>query len=128
MKYHYKLLYLITSTIIFSFIYSFMNPIHFHGLNKIQDQMKDDLIEDETQEPFFSAYNKQKVKKEIKEIVSEEETKIYHPKYLQRYLDSLYFSIITSCLLGYGDIYPSTNISKILVSMQAFTTLSLILF
>jgi len=46
----------------------------------------------------------------------------------QRYLDSLYFSIITSCLLGYGDIYPITNLSKILVSIQGLITLSLILY
>jgi len=105
-----------------------MNPVHFHGLNKIQDKIKDDLIEDEVNESFYTPYNKEKVKHDVKEIVSNEEDKIYKPNYLQRYLDSLYFSIITSCLLGYGDIYPITNISKILVSIQALITLSLILY
>ena len=52
MKYH-KLVYLVISALAFSFIYSIMNPVHFHGLNKIQDKIKDDLIEDEANEPFY---------------------------------------------------------------------------
>tara|TARA_B110000503_G_C7170293_1_gene423921 strand:- start:2894 stop:3277 length:384 start_codon:yes stop_codon:yes gene_type:complete len=127
MKYH-RLYYLVISALTFSFLYSFVNPVNFHGLNKIQDKIKDDLIEDEVNEPFYSQYNKQKVKRDVKDIVSDEEKKIYKPNYYQRYLDSLYFSIITSCLLGYGDIYPITNLSKIMVSIQALITLSLILY
>ena len=128
MKYHNKVFYLVVSALTFSLIYPFMNPVNFHGLNKIQDKIKDDFIEDEVNESFYSPYNKEKVKHDVKNIVLDGEKKIYKPNYFQRYLDSLYFSIITSCLLGYGDIYPITNISKILVSIQAFITLSLILF
>ena len=128
MKYHNKVFYLVVSALTFSFIYSFMNPVNFHGLNKIQDKIKDDLIEDEVDEPFYSPYNKEKVKHDVKNIVLDEEQKIDKPNYFQRYLDSLYFSIITSCLLGYGDIYPITNISKILVSIQGLITLALILY
>lgn len=130
MKYHNKLFYLVVSALTFSLIYSFMNPVNFHGLNKIQDKIKDDLIEDEADdvnETFYSPYNKEKVKHDVKNIVLDEEQKIDKPNYFQRYLDSLYFSIITSCLLGYGDIYPITNISKILVSIQGLITLALIL-
>ena len=128
MKYHYKLFYLLISALTFSFIYSIMNPINFNGLNKIQDKMKDDLIADEVNEAFYSPYNKEKVKQDVKNIVLDEENKIKKPNYFQRYLDSLYFSIITCCLLGYGDIYPITNISKILVSIQGLITLGLILY
>jgi len=128
MKYHNKLFYLFVSAIFFSFIYSLMNPINFYGLNKIQDSIKDDLIDDQAKEPFYTPYNKEKVKEDVKNIVRNEEDKIYKPNYFQRYLDSLYFSIITSCLLGYGDIYPITNLSKILVSIQGLITLSLILY
>lgn len=131
MKYHNKLFYLVVSALLFSFIYSIMNPVNFHGLNKIQDKIKDDLIEheaDDVNETFYSPYNKEKVKHDVKNIVLDEEKKIDKPNYLQRYLDSLYFSIITSCLLGYGDIYPITNASKILVSIQGLITLALILY
>lgn len=127
MKYHNKLYYLVISALFFSFIYSFMNPVHFYGINKIQDKIKDDLIETKVHEPF-SQYNKEKIKRDVQEIVTKESEKIKEQNFFQRYLDCLYFSIITSCLLGYGDIYPMTNISKILVSIQGLITLALILY
>lgn len=130
-KYHYKIIYLLFSAFIFSIIYTVMGSIHFHGINKIQDQIKDDMIEDEAKEPYTNLYseiNKMNVRNNVKDIVKDEEDKIEKPNFYQKYLDSLYFSIITSCLLGYGDIYPITNLSKIFVSIQSFITLSLILF
>lgn len=45
---------------------------------------------------------------------------------IQKLFDRLYFSIITSTLLGYGDIYPITNISKMIVMTQSLLTISLI--
>tara|TARA_B110000114_G_C14938776_1_gene335488 strand:- start:356 stop:682 length:327 start_codon:yes stop_codon:yes gene_type:complete len=108
-----------------------MNPKHFHGLNKVQDKIKDELLENEVKEPFLQSYydiDKENAKEDIKDVVKEEEEKISKPTYYQRYLDSLYFSIITSCLLGYGDIFPTTNIAKVLVSIQALITLGLILY
>lgn len=110
-----------------------MNPVNFYGMNKIQDKIKDDLIDEEAREPFESLYDnetpykKEKIKEDVRRVVQDEGKKIKNQSYPQIYLDSLYFSIITSCLLGYGDIYPITNISKILVSIQSFITLALIL-
>ena len=46
---------------------------------------------------------------------------------IQKLFDRLYFSIITSTLLGYGDIYPITNISKMIVMTQSLLTISLII-
>ena len=128
MKYHNKLTYLVISAFFFSVLYSFMNPVNFYGMNKIQDKIKDDLIEDEANEPFYSHYNKEKVKRDVQSVVKKEGEKIKQQNFFQRYLDCLYFSIITSCLLGYGDIYPITNISKVFVSIQGLITLALILY
>lgn len=127
----YKLAYLFLSAIFFSLVYSFMKSTHFHGLNKIQDKIQDALVQ-KVVEPFYSHYSeeidsKPNVKKDVTENVIKEKTKIIQPNWGQRYLDSLYFSVITSCLLGYGDIYPITNTSKILVSIQGLITLMLIL-
>lgn len=138
-KIHYKVLYLAISCLLFSIIYSFIDTTQFHGLNKIQDKIKDDIVEDEVKdeleskdsllEGFYEIQNeKEDIKKEIKKVVKEEEDKIENPSFYQRYLDSLYFSIITSCLLGYGDIYPVRNLSKFLVSIQCLITISLILY
>lgn len=40
-------------------------------------------------------------------------------KPLNNWFDAVYFSIITSSSIGYGDYYPATTIGKILVSVQA---------
>ncbi len=105
-----------------------MKPTHFHGLNKIQDKLQDVLVQ-KVVEPFYSHYSEveNNVKKDVVENVFKEKAKITQPSWGQRYLDSLYFSVITSCLLGYGDIYPITNTSKLLVSIQGLITLMLIL-
>jgi len=126
--YRNKLIYLIITILVFSIIYSIMNPVNFYGINKIQDKIKDNLIEDKALEGFNTETNKERVERDVEKIVKQEGEKIKKQSFAQRYLDCLYFSIITSCLLGYGDIYPITNISKILVSFQAFITLSLILY
>jgi hypothetical protein len=46
----------------------------------------------------------------------------------QRVFDRAYFSINTSCLLGYGDIYPVTNIAKLITMLQSLITVSIIVY
>lgn len=65
--------------------------------------------------------------KEIEEIVEEE----YKPENVQnnlfeQFFSRLYFSIITGCLLGYGDMYPVTLRGKFVVMSQALITLIII--
>ena len=57
----------------------------------------------------------------------EEEIKI-KPSLLQQFFNRLYFSVSTGCLLGYGDIYPITNVAKFLSIVQAILTVSLIIY
>ena len=45
----------------------------------------------------------------------------------QQLYDRLYFSITTGTLLGYGDIVPITNTSKLLSMIQSICTIALIL-
>lgn len=49
------------------------------------------------------------------------------PSIFIKFLNRLYFSIITGCLLGYGDIYPVSIIAKIIASIQGLTTIALII-
>jgi voltage-gated potassium channel len=42
------------------------------------------------------------------------------------WFDSIYFSIITSNSVGYGDFYPITTFAKVLVSIQAMFFLSFV--
>lgn len=39
------------------------------------------------------------------------------------FINCLYFSIITQSTIGYGDLSPAPSYSKIVVFIQAFTTL-----
>ena len=44
----------------------------------------------------------------------------------ENYFNRLYFSIVTGCLLGYGDIYPESIRLKALVTVQALLTIIII--
>lgn len=135
-KYIIKIKYLLISIISFSIIYLFFNNHHFIGLNKVQDKLTDEKMEEKTDEitnklESFSNINnnyEDKIEKNIEKIAENEKTKIQRPNILQNLFDRLYFSVITACLVGYGDIYPATNIMKFIVSLQTFTTLCLILY
>lgn len=86
----------------------------------------------------FSDYNKQKetdaaIADATKEVSVDVKTddlaaeKINVSIY-QHIFDRMYFSLNTSCLLGYGDIYPLSNIAKAITMVQALVTVSLIVF
>ena len=65
------------------------------------------------------------VKEDIKEL--ELDPQQITPNMMQQLFNRFYFSISTGCLLGFGDIYPITNISKTISILQALFTVSLIL-
>ncbi len=47
----------------------------------------------------------------------------YLNKPFSNWFDAVYFSIVTSSSIGYGDFYPITTVGKMLVSSQAFVFL-----
>ena len=49
------------------------------------------------------------------------------PTLIQSLYNRLYFSVSTGTLLGYGDIVPITNTSKLLSMIQSICTIALIL-
>lgn len=143
-----KLFTLLLFVVIFSMIYLFLDDKHFSGINFIKETIKEEVIKKkiekkikespEIHESFYSFTDAttsgnveaelgkatKKAQAEIKEddlTVEKIETPVY-----QRLFDRVYFSIITSTLLGYGDIYPVTNVCKSIVMIQSLVTLSLI--
>lgn len=135
-KYHTKILYFFLSVGFFSVVYSFLDASHFHGINSVQDKIKDELLKQEVEDvrESFGTFtvnvdpDKQQLKQNVQKVVKQEEEKIEKPSTVQHYFDRLYYSINTACLLGYGDIYPATNVLKMWVSVQSMLTLVLILF
>lgn len=132
-KYHLKIIGLFGLIIIFSILYSFLDTSHFQGINPLQDKIKDKIVKRETDDVIKESFeyidkDKSEIKKNIEKVVQEEEERIETPSLMQNYFDRLYFSIITACLLGYGDIYPTTNITKTLTAIQSLLTVCLILY
>jgi len=143
-KYLKKIRLLLISIILFSILYLFFDNSHFAGLNPIQDKLKEDEIEEKTEEvkveaekdvleAFYTFVDskkepEEKIKDDVEKVAQTEKEKIESPSLFQNLFDRFYFSVITACLVGYGDIYPSTNTMKCIVSLQTFMTLALILY
>ena len=143
-----KLFILSIFIVLFSILYMFLDDKHFSGVNVVKETIKEEVIkkklEKKVQEmpsqvdTFTSLTNNtiqtdvdhelDKAAKTVEQEVKEEDLTVekIETTTFQRLFDRLYFSIITSTLLGYGDIYPVTNISKTIVMAQSLATVSLI--
>lgn len=149
-----KIYILLLIMLIFSIIYTFLDDTHFEGVNKYKEIIKEEIIKKKAQKEIKENYqninntfdqtlfnNNKKENNDKKEIVIDETTKETEqdveknelnpekvkPSLINKYLNRLYFSIVTGCLLGYGDIYPVSNISKFLCVCQGVTTVCLII-
>lgn len=143
----YKIVLLLLITLLFTLLYMLLDDSHFSGLNKIQETIKDELIKKKLEQQVDKAVVENFVKEEsfendvLKNIKIDQATRNVErdvdtqdlspdniePSIMQKLFNRLYFSISTSTLLGFGDIYPVTNISKIFVMMQSVSTLILII-
>ena len=135
-----KITVLLFLIIFFSIIYMLLDDSEFAGINKFKEAVKDEVI-------------KKKVKKEIEEnfenyktVINEEiidyaakttENKVkkeelkadkVEPSLGIKFLNRLYFATSTGCLLGYGDIYPVSNLCKIITGIQGILTIALIIY
>lgn len=143
-----KVSVLLLSVLLFSMCYLLLGDEHFSGVNIIKETIKKELIKkkvgekinEQTKETFTNINyykNKENVEQElkkatdvVKEDVEEEaitKDKIDTPIF-QRLFDRFYFSIQNATLLGYGDIYPVSNICKCFVILQSLFTISLIVY
>lgn len=148
-----KIYVLIFLMLFFSIIYMLLEDNHFEGVNKFKEIVKEEVIKDKVQEKIKETFNnlndyyennkiinsnkqlreEKIIEKATKEGEKETENQELdsdnvNPSLSNKYLNRLYFSIITGCLLGYGDIYPVTNISKIITAIQGLLTIILIIY
>jgi len=137
-----KVFYLLIINIFFTFLYLLLDDTHFSGINKIQQIMRDELIKKEVKKTVlvetFSNNGElntekddaiDKSKDEVKNAINSDElnpSKI-DQSLLQKTFNRFYYAIITGCLVGYGDIYPISNIAKLFSMTQSFITISLII-
>lgn len=153
---HTKLRVLLASSVFFAIIYMFLDDSHFSGVNFIKDTIKKEVIKkkiknelqdngSDPMEAFGNSFSNQyqthidkantdiamgdaakNVSKDV-ETTEINEDKINVPPF-QMFFDRAYFSMSTSCLLGYGDIFPVSNIAKLISMIQSFITVSIIVF
>ena len=148
-----KIYILLLIMFIFSIIYTFLDDTHFEGVNKYKEIIKEEIIKKKANKEIIENFkdinntfdnslinnnNNNNSKKEtiIDETTKETEADVeknelnpekVKPTLSNKYFNRLYFSIVTGCLLGYGDIYPVSNISKLLCVCQGVTTVCLII-
>lgn len=53
---------------------------------------------------------------------------IFHQIEGWRYLDSLYFTVVTSTTIGYGDFVPKTDLGKIFTMFYCFFGISMVFY
>ena len=139
----FKLRILFISIAIFSVIYLFFDDNNFSGVNYVKEKVKEEVlkkkveknIEKETNKELFSNFedldtNIDKTVKQAKDEVEQKELirEKIDVSIGQKFFNRVYFSISTGTLLGYGDIYPITNMCKIIVMIQTLITISLIVY
>lgn len=147
---HFKIYILVMLILFFSFLYLFLDDSNFSGLNTIQELLKEEIIKQEVGlqiqskgsllESMQNLEGLQENKKELKAITKaakkmEEDVKKNEiqidkikPPIWQKYFNRLYFSVSTGCLLGYGDVYPVSNIGKTISMIQSIITVALIVY
>ena len=140
-----KIYILIFSMLFFSFIYMLLEDDNFEGVNKFKEIVKEEVIKKKVQkeikENFINLENYQnsfvdkeevidQATKETEDVVKAEELRPekVQPSEFDKYFNRLYFAIITGCLLGYGDIFPVSNIAKFIAGVQGLITVSLIVY
>ena len=107
---------------------SFINVENPGLLFGIEDNNKND--EQTPQDKIETDYAIQKTTEDTKDDLKDVEldaTQI-KPNIFQRFFNRLYFSVITGCLIGYGDISPNTNLCKFITMIEALLTLALIIY
>ncbi len=143
-----KIYSIVMLSFMFTTIYLLLDDTNFSGINKIQQILRDEFIKKEVKkkeiiENFANIANIanianeekekdnaiDKTKNEVENAIEDDELtpEKIDQSIFQKIFNRLYFSITTGCLLGYGDIYPISNIAKTISMLQSLFTISLIL-
>ena len=137
-----KIYSIVMLSFMFTTIYLLLDDTNFSGINKIQQILRDEFIKKEVKkkeiiEKFANIANEEKekdnaidkTKNEVENAIEDDELtpEKIDQSIFQKIFNRLYFSITTGCLLGYGDIYPISNIAKTISMLQSLFTISLIL-
>ena len=145
-----RIILILSSMLIFSILYLLVPDEDFSGVNNISEMIKREVLKEKIKKDIKSKpgnietftdlgthkYNRvyklksDTIEKKVERIESQVDDE-YTPENVQKsffeqYFSRLYFSIITGCLLGYGDVYPTTMRAKCIVMLQSLFTIIVI--
>jgi len=144
---YFRVVLILSSMFWFSLIYMLYPDEDFTGVNSISELIKKELLKEKVMEDIKKKKEQsategfelhvydyerkndsiEKDVEKIEETVEEEYTSENIQKSVfEQYFSRVYFSIITGCLLGYGDVYPTTIRCKAAVMTQALLTVIII--
>jgi len=142
----HKVIAVISSMLLFSILYMFISDNEWYGVNRIKDIVKDEVTRDKVGDDiekgnvvaiegfseFFAKIDEtdnnmvEEIDKVELQVLNELDKKSINKSIFEYYFNRLYFSIVTGCLLGYGDIYPMSIRLKGIVSIQSLLTIIII--
>ena len=129
----YKLLVFLMICLIFSLIYLFFPDKEFGGINKIQTLLEEELLENvlsrKIKENFSNKIDINTIDDEVEKVVSDiKDDVVIKKSFWNKFFDRFYFSIVSGSTLGFGDIYPKTKLTRLLVIIQLMLLFLIIVF
>lgn len=149
-KNYNRIILILSSMLVFSILYLLVPDDEFSGVNNISEMIKRELLKEKIKKDIklksgvietftdlgTNKYNHvYKLKSDtLEENVERIESQVedeYTPENVQKsvfeqYFSRLYFSIVTGCLLGYGDVYPTSIRAKCIAMIQSLITIIII--
>lgn len=136
-----KVLFFMCNIFLFSIVYFMLGDSHFSGINIIEETLRQEILRknltSQIKEDFevdvdvLKEQDKKIVEKETKEVktqIIDGELEKLSPSKFQQYFDRFYFSMVTGTTVGYGDIYPRTNLCRFLTMSQLMATIVIVFF
>ena len=129
---HSKLKLLFLNILIFSILYLILDDSNFNGINIVEDKIEDKILTKEVEKKVndIEVFNNKEIasKENIKKAQEDINISKIKPSFFIIYFNRLYYSVTSACLLGFGDIYPSSLYCKLLTMIQSLITVSIIVY
>ena len=111
----------------------FLPDKSFGGINKIQSILEDELLEKvlikRIRENFSEKIDLSRINEEVDKVVSDiKEDVVAKSNFLDKLFDRFYFSIVSGTTVGFGDIYPKSRLTRLLVIIQLLLLFLIIVF